>query len=101
MENSRPPAPQERMPPTTRASLARPCDRPPRSALLVRSGRLVIEAHEVTVRLDGDIDALRVVEIASALSGHRWLTSTLKIAGDHSQSRIRELLPWNFDPASR
>jgi len=30
-----------------------------------------------------------------------WLKSTLeKIAGGHPQSRVRELLPWNFDPAS-
>ena len=30
-----------------------------------------------------------------------WLKSTLeKIAGGHPQSRIRELLPWNFGPAS-
>ena len=33
---------------------------------------------------------------------YAWLKSTLeKIAGGHPQSRIRELLPWNFDPASR
>ena len=32
---------------------------------------------------------------------YAWLKSTLeKIAGGHRQSRIRELLPWNFDPAS-
>ena len=32
---------------------------------------------------------------------YAWLKSTLeKIAGGHPQSRIRELLPWNFDPAS-
>ena len=35
------------------------------------TGSVVIEAREVTVRLDGDIDALRVAEIASALRGHR------------------------------
>ena len=30
-----------------------------------------------------------------------WLKSTLeKIARDHPQSRVRELLPWNLDPAS-
>ena len=34
-------------------------------------GSVVIEAREVTVRLDGDIDASRVVEIASALRGPR------------------------------
>ena len=34
-------------------------------------GSVVIEAREVTVRLDGDIDASRVAEIASALRGHR------------------------------
>ena len=33
---------------------------------------------------------------------YAWLKSTLeKIATGHPQSRIRELLPWNFDPASR
>ena len=32
---------------------------------------------------------------------YAWLKSTLeKIAGGHPQSRIRERLPWNFDPAS-
>ena len=32
---------------------------------------------------------------------YAWLKSTLeKIAGGHPQSRVRELLPWNFDPAS-
>ena len=32
---------------------------------------------------------------------YAWLKSTLeKIAAGHPQSRIRELLPWNFDPAS-
>ena len=34
-------------------------------------GSVVIESREVTVRLDGAIDASRVVEIASALRGHR------------------------------
>ena len=32
---------------------------------------------------------------------YAWLKSTLeKIAAGHPQSRLRELLPWNFDPAS-
>ena len=32
---------------------------------------------------------------------YAWLESTLeKIAGGHPQSRIRELLPWTFNPAS-
>ena len=32
---------------------------------------------------------------------YAWLKSTVeKIAGDHPQSRVRELLLWNFDPAS-
>ena len=32
---------------------------------------------------------------------YAWLKSTLqKIAAGHPQSRIHELLPWNFDPAS-
>ena len=35
------------------------------------TGSVVIEAREVTVRLDGDIDASRVAEIASALRGLR------------------------------
>ena len=35
------------------------------------SGSVVIESREVTVRLDGDIDASRVAEIASALRGLR------------------------------
>ena len=34
-------------------------------------GSVVIEAREVTVRLDGDIDASQVAEIASALRGLR------------------------------
>ena len=34
-------------------------------------GSVVIETREVTVRLDGDIDASRVAEIASALRGLR------------------------------
>ena len=30
---------------------------------------------------------------------HAWLKSTLEqIAADHPQSRIHELLPWNFHP---
>ena len=36
-----------------------------------RVGSVVIEAREVTVRLDGEIDASRVAEIASALRGLR------------------------------
>ena len=32
---------------------------------------------------------------------YAWLKSTLeKIAAGHPQSRLPELLPWNFDPAS-
>ena len=32
---------------------------------------------------------------------YAWLKSTLeKIAASHPQSRIRELLPWSFGPAS-
>ena len=32
---------------------------------------------------------------------YAWLTNTLeKIAAGHPQSRILELLPWNFEPAS-
>ena len=34
-------------------------------------GSVVIESREVTVRLDGAIDASRVAELASALRGHR------------------------------
>ena len=34
-------------------------------------GSVVVESREVTVRLDGAIDASRVSEIASALRGHR------------------------------
>ena len=34
-------------------------------------GSVVIESREVTVRLDGAIEASRVAEIASALRGHR------------------------------
>ena len=34
-------------------------------------GSVVIEAREVTVRLNGDIDASRVAEIATALRGLR------------------------------
>ena len=34
-------------------------------------GSVVIEAREVTVRLDGEVDASRVAEIASALRGLR------------------------------
>ena len=37
----------------------------------------------------------------NSVESYAWLKSTLeKIAGGHPQSRIRELLPWNFDPAS-
>ena len=36
-----------------------------------RVGSVVIEAREMTVRLDGEIDASRVAEIASALRGLR------------------------------
>ena len=32
---------------------------------------------------------------------YAWLKSTLeKIAAEHPQSKIDQLLPWNFDPAS-
>ena len=34
-------------------------------------GSVVVESREVTVRLDGAIDASRVAEIASVLRGHR------------------------------
>ena len=39
-------------------------------------GSVVIEAREATVRLDGDIDASRVAEIASALRG-----ASMNVAG--------------------
>ena len=36
----------------------------------------------------------------NAVEPHAWLKSTLeKIAAGHPQSRLRELLPWNLDPA--
>lgn len=38
----------------------------------------------------------------NGIEPHAWLESTLeKIAAGHPQARIHELLPWNFDPASR
>ena len=38
----------------------------------------------------------------NAVEPYAWLKCTLeKIARGHPQSRIHELLPWNFDPASR
>ena len=37
----------------------------------------------------------------NAVEPHAWLRSTLeKIAAGHPQSKIHELLPWNFDPAA-
>ena len=37
----------------------------------------------------------------NSVEPYAWLKSTLeKIAAGHPQSRIHELLPWNFDPAS-
>ena len=47
--------------------------------------------------------ATKLDKIARELrkSGYASLKSTLeKIAADHPQSRIHELLPWNFDPTS-
>ena len=45
----------------------------------------------------------RVIETCkmNGVEPHVWLKSTLeKIAAGHPQSRIHELLPWAFDPAS-
>ena len=37
----------------------------------------------------------------NSVEPYAWLKSTLKkIAGGQPQPRIRELLPWSFDPAS-
>ena len=42
-----------------------------------------------------------VVDGSEREPAYAWLKSTLeKIAAGHPQSRVHELLPWNFDPAS-
>ena len=57
--------------------------------------------HDEGARSWGRIGSLIETCKLNTVEPCAWLKSTLeKIAAGHPQSRIRELLPWNFDPAS-
>ena len=57
--------------------------------------------HDEGARSWGRIGSLIETCKMNGVEPYAWLKSTLeKIAGGHPQSRVRELLPWNFDPAS-
>ena len=57
--------------------------------------------HDEGARSWGRIGSLIETCKMNGVEPYAWLKSTLeKIAGGHPQSRIHELLPWNFDPAS-
>ena len=57
--------------------------------------------HDEGARSWGRIGSLIETCKMNGVEPNAWLKSTLeKIAGGHPQSRIHELLPWNFDPAS-
>ena len=65
--------------------------------------RPVVEAGDLTRGLFSRLVLLRALADPDRCDGkaYAWLKSTPeKIAGGHPQSRIRELLPWNFGPAS-
>ena len=57
--------------------------------------------HDEGAAAWGRIASLIETCTMNGVEPYAWLKSTLeKIAGGHPQSRIRELLPWNFDPAA-
>ena len=57
--------------------------------------------HDEGARSWGRIGSLIETCKMNGVEPCAWLKSTLeKIAAGHPQSRIHELLPWNFDPAS-
>ena len=58
-------------------------------------------SHDEGAAAWGRIASLTQTCKRNGVDPYAWLKSTLeKIAAGHPQSRIRELLPWNFDPAS-
>ena len=57
--------------------------------------------HDEGARSWGRVSSLIETCKMNGVEPCAWLKSTLeKIAAGHPQSRIHELLPWNFDPAS-
>ena len=57
--------------------------------------------HDEGARSWGRVASLIETCKMNGVEPHAWLKSTLeKIAAGHPQSKIHELLPWNFDPAS-
>ena len=57
--------------------------------------------HDEGARSWGRVGSLIETCKMNDVEPYAWLKSTLeKIAAGHPQSRIHELLPWNFDPAS-
>ncbi|MDE0175201.1 MAG: transposase domain-containing protein, partial [Defluviicoccus sp.] len=57
--------------------------------------------HDEGARSWGRVGSLIETCKMNGVEPHAYLKSTLeKIAAGHPQSRIHELLPWNFDPAS-
>ena len=57
--------------------------------------------HDEGARAWGRIASLIETCKMNGVEPHAWLKSTLeKIASGHPQSKIDELLPWNFEPAS-
>ena len=57
--------------------------------------------HDEGARSWGRVGSLIETCKMNGVEPYAWLKSTLeKIAAGHPQSRIHELMPWNFDPAS-
>ena len=57
--------------------------------------------HDEGARSWGRVGSLIETCKMNGVEPYAWLKSTLEnIAAGHPQSRIHELLPWNFDPAS-
>ena len=57
--------------------------------------------HDEGARAWGRIASLIETCKVNGVEPHAWLKGTLeKIAAGHPQSKIDELLPWNFEPAS-
>ena len=66
-----------------------------------KSKNALFAGHDEGAAAWGRIASLIETCKMNGVEPYAWLKSTLeKIAGGHPQSRIRELLPWNFDPAS-
>ena len=68
---------------------------------LVTLKNALFAGHDEGAHAWGRIASLIGTCRLNGVEPYAWLKSTLeKIAAGHPQARVRELLPWNFDPAS-